>query len=57
LGASVAKVENMEFNFLGAYLTAAWNDGLNIRVQGYSGQTLLYDNAKIVVTTGPTWLF
>jgi hypothetical protein len=43
------------FNFEGAYLTAAWNNGLNIDVKGYLGVTELYSTTVQVDTTGPTW--
>jgi hypothetical protein len=43
------------FDFNGAYLTGAWNDGLNIRVRGYLNSSELYDQTVIVNTTGPIW--
>jgi hypothetical protein len=43
------------FNFDGAYLTGAWNDGLNIRVQGFNGANLLYDTTVVANYDGPTW--
>ena len=43
------------FTFNGAYLTGAWNDGLNIQIQGYLGASLLYDQTVVVNPTGPTW--
>ncbi len=42
------------FNFFGAYLTAAWNSNLNIEVQGFSGATLLYDTTVVASATSPT---
>lgn len=42
------------FNFISAYLTGAWNDGLNIQVQGFLGATLMYDQTVVVNATGPT---
>ena len=43
------------FNFGGAYLTAIWRDGLNIKVEGYLGTNLLYTKTVTVDNTGPTW--
>ncbi len=40
------------FDFNGAYLTAAWYNPLNIRVQGYLGLTQLYD-ITVEVGTAP----
>jgi hypothetical protein len=44
------------FDLNSAYLTAAWNDGLQVEVQGFVGTTLTYDNTYTVNTTGPTLL-
>jgi hypothetical protein len=52
---SAAAVEDGAFTFNGAYFTAAWRDGLNVQVQGYSGGTLLYDWTIVVDHDGPTW--
>jgi len=46
---------NGRFDFNGAYLTAAWNDGLNIQATGYFNSVLLHDQTVVVDTTGPTW--
>lgn len=43
------------FDFIGAYLTGAWNNGLNIRVQGYRGGVLEYDRTVVVDSTAPTF--
>ena len=53
--ADPAVVSDGVFDFAGAYLTAAWNNGLNIRVQGYLGTTEIYAQTVTVDTTGPTW--
>ena len=42
------------FDLVSAYLTGAWNDGLNVEVKGFVGITLLYDNTYTVNATGPT---
>ena len=54
-GSLSASVSNGTFDFVGAYLTAAWNNGLNIDVEGFLGPTPLYSTTVIVDTTGPTW--
>jgi hypothetical protein len=42
------------FDFLSAYLTAAWNSNLNIEVEGFRDTNLVYDQTKIVSPFGPT---
>jgi hypothetical protein len=42
------------FDLDSAYLTASWNDGLTIEVQGFVGTTLAYDNIYVVTTAAPT---
>jgi hypothetical protein len=42
------------FGLLSAYLTAAWNDNLQVQVLGYSVGTLLYSNNYILSATTPT---
>lgn len=43
------------FTFDGAWLTGAFDNGLNITVQGFSGDNLLYSSILQVTNTGPTW--
>ena len=43
------------FDFNGAYLTGAWNDGLNIEVKGFLGISQVYLRTVIVDTVSPTW--
>ena len=43
------------FDFQGAYLTSAWNNGLNITVNGYANNALIDTQTVVVDTTGPTW--
>ena len=38
------------FTLDSAYLTAAWNDGLQLEVQGFVGTTLTYDNTYTLNT-------
>ena len=53
--ANVATIDDSLFNFEGAYLTAAWNTGLNIAVTGYTGDSQTYSQTVTVNTTGPNW--
>jgi len=43
------------FDFEGAYLTAAWNNGLSITIAGYYDGGLVHTDTVVVNTTGPTW--
>jgi hypothetical protein len=42
------------FDFNSTYLTAAWNNGLNILVEGFLGVNTLYSTIVNVDTTSPT---
>jgi len=53
--ANVATINDFDFDFNGAYFTGAWNDGLNINIQGLNDGNLLYDQTFQVNTSGPTW--
>jgi len=53
-GAEVS-VSNGTFDFNGAYLTAAWNDGLEITVEGYSGGSMLYSRTVTVNPYAAQW--
>ncbi len=44
-----------EFDFIGAYLTSAWNDNLQIEVQGLSDGVVLYSTTVTVSTGKATW--
>ena len=44
-----------QFNFVGAYLTAAWNDDLSVRIQGFSIAAPVYDTTVILSATTPTF--
>ena len=56
-GAGVpASVSGAPFNLNSAYLTAVWNNGLAVEVQGFVGTTLTYDNTYILNTTGSTFI-
>jgi len=43
------------FDFNGAYLCAAWNNGLNVQVIGYNGATTLFDTTVTVNKGQPVW--
>lgn len=53
--ADMAAISGPVFDFEGAYLTAAWNNGLTVNVKGYSGATLLYDTTVNPLYSAPTW--
>ncbi len=42
------------FNFISAYLTAAWRDNLQVEAQGYVGRVLAYDQTYTLSATAPT---
>ena len=51
-------VSSTAFTFNGAYLTGAWNDGLQVEVQGFVGTTMVYDTTVTASpTTGPPQFF
>lgn len=50
-----AVVSGSVFDFNGAYLTAAWHNGLNITVSGSLNNQMLYSETVIVDTYNPTW--
>lgn len=52
---ATASVASGTFNFLGAYLSAAWNDGLQIDIKGYNSGSLLYDTTVVVNMNEPIW--
>jgi hypothetical protein len=54
VGGQPAQIIGGTFNLNSAYLTGAWNDGLQVEVQGFIGVTLVYDNTYTVNATGPT---
>jgi len=50
-----AAVSDENFSFGGCYLTGAWNDDLNIQVDGYFEGELKYSQTVVVSSTAPTW--
>jgi len=53
-GGNPALISAGAFNLNSAYLTAAWNNGLQVEVQGFVDGTLTYDNTYTVNTTAPS---
>ena len=49
-----ALVSDSIFDFNSAYLTAVWNDGLSITVEGLKSGATLYSKTVVVDTTQPT---
>jgi hypothetical protein len=48
-------VNSNSFDFIGAYLTGAWNDGLQINVSGSSNGVLVGDTTVTASAYSPTW--
>jgi hypothetical protein len=53
--ATTSTISGDIFNFNGSYLTAAWNDGLNIEVSGFLNNLLLFTQTVIVNTHTAQW--
>jgi hypothetical protein len=53
--ASLSLANGGQFNFSGAYLTAAWNDGLQVGVQGFRRNSLVYDMTVSPSATSPAF--
>lgn len=53
--AAVTVASDSLFDFNGAYLTAAWQNGLSIEVTGFQGGIPLYDQVVTVDPFGPTF--
>lgn len=54
-GNSATVSSSSVFDFNGAYFTAAWQNGLNILVEGFLGGALQESKAVTVNTDAPTW--
>ena len=54
-GGRVASVGDTSFDFNGAYLTGAWNNGLNIQVIGLKSGSVLYNSTVFASAYAPTW--
>ncbi len=53
-GTPASITSSYPFNLISAYLTAAWNDNLQVEVQGKLAGVLVYDNTWTLSTTAPT---
>jgi hypothetical protein len=53
-GEAASIICNGTFDLISAYLTAAWNDNLQVEVQGYVAGALLYDNTYTLSAVTPT---
>ena len=53
-GAPASITCTAQFNFVSAYLTAAWNDNLQLEAKGYVGANLTYDTTNTLSATAPT---
>lgn len=53
--ATVTTVSGGPFDFVSAYLTGAWSDGLNITVDGLIGGAPAYSQTVVVSATSPTF--
>ena len=52
---SVSAAAGSIFSFSGVYLTAAWNNDLNIRVRGQLAGSTIYDTTIVTDPFGPHW--
>ncbi len=55
-GTPASIVSSSPFNFLSTYMTAAWDDNLQVEVQGYAGSVLSFDNIYALSATNPTFI-
>lgn len=44
------------FNFNGAHLTAAWDEPLNVKIEGFLGNSLNFTKTVVVNDSAPTWV-
>jgi hypothetical protein len=54
-GGVTSMISDATFDFTGAYLTGAWNDDLEITVEGYFGDQMLYSETVVASYYNPTW--
>jgi hypothetical protein len=55
-GTNATITSTVPFGLASAYMTGAWNDGLQVEVQGYVGGSLTYDNTYTLNATAPTFV-
>ncbi|MEN0038813.1 MAG: PEP-CTERM sorting domain-containing protein [Cellvibrio sp.] len=53
--ATTSVISGEKFDFNGAYLTAGWNDGLNIEVTGFLDNLALFTKTVVVNTSAAQW--
>jgi hypothetical protein len=53
-GGAASITSTNPFNLFSAYLTAAWNDNLQVEAKGYANGVLIYDNTYTLSATNPT---
>ncbi len=53
-GSPAAISASSPFALFSAYMTAAWNDNLQVEAQGFNGSTLVYDNSYTLSAATPT---
>lgn len=53
--AETSSLSGSLFDFNGAFLTGAWNDGLNIEVRGFSSGSEVYSTTVVVNTASAQW--
>ncbi len=53
--ATTSTITGDQFDFNGAYLTAGWNDGLNIEVTGFLNNLALFTKTVVVNTQQAQW--
>jgi hypothetical protein len=51
-----AEFSGEAFDLGGLFLTAAWNTGLHVDIEGYLDDALIYNRTVVVDTTAPTWV-
>ena len=53
--AATSSLSGSLFDFNGAFLTGAWNDGLNIEIKGFAAGAELYSAIVVVNTANAQW--
>ena len=55
-GTAASITNDTPFDFLSAWVTAAWNDNLRLEARGYAGGALVYDQAYFLSSETPSFL-
>ena len=55
-GTTASITNSLGFDLISGWLTAAWRDGLQVRVIGYSSGVAVYDNTYTLSTLAPTFI-